>query len=200
MSYSLARRFPHALRSLVSHEVLRIAVLLGTAAFLADWASKSWALHNVAQSTMPFGVFNLGVAFNDGFAFSTAAGAAPAWAILTIRLSVIAVLLVVTLRYALDCYRAACGAALLLAGGLGNAIDLVARNGAVVDFIGAGPFTFTLGAELYYMHLVFNLADVFIVAGIVMIAPLIRRLSLGTQRRLAAWEQRVLQGDEAATR
>jgi lipoprotein signal peptidase len=183
-------RFPHAVRSAARNEVLRLAALLGTAAFLLDWTTKSWALKNVADFHAPLGALTLGVARNDGFAFSAAAGAIPAWSILAIRLAVLLLLVMLTLRFAQASYRFACGCALLIAGGLGNAVDLILRNGAVVDFIGVGPLT--------GMHFVFNVADVLIVAGIVLIAPLIRRVSLGTQRRLAAWEERLLGGDMAS--
>lgn len=196
MQHGMTRRFPQAARHLLQHEVLRFAALLGTAAFLLDWTTKSWALRNVADAYAPFGAFTLGVARNDGFAFSAGAGAIPAWSIVAIRAAVLLVLVMLTLRFALASYRFACGCALLIAGGLGNAVDLVARNGAVVDFIGAGPFV----VGTYYTHFVFNIADVLILTGIVLIAPLIRRVSLGTQRRLAALEQRLLHGDQLASR
>jgi lipoprotein signal peptidase len=184
-------RFPHAVRSAARNDVLRLAALLGTAAFLFDWATKSWALQHVADFHAPLGALTLGVARNDGFAFSAGAGAIPAWSIVAIRLAVLFVLVLLALRFAQASYRFACGCALLVAGGLGNVADLIFRNGAVVDFIGVGPLSFG-------MHFVFNIADVLIVAGIVLIAPLIRRVSLGAQRRLAAWEERLLGGDMAS--
>lgn len=49
------------------------------------------------------------------------------------------------------------GAVLLLAGGLGNLMDRVARNGAVIDFMNIGVGTLRSG--------IFNVADVHIVLG-----------------------------------
>lgn len=200
MSYPMVDRLPRAAQRMVTHEVLRFAALLAFAAFLLDWSTKSWALRHVGQSATSLGALTLGVARNDGFAFSTGAGLLPAWAIVGIRAAVLAAVILLALRVATISYRYACGFALLLAGGLGNAVDLIFRNGAVVDFIGAGPLHFPLGGELHHVHFVFNIADVFIIFGIVLIAPLIRRIGLGTQRRLAAWEDRLLHGDQAVSR
>jgi signal peptidase II len=200
MSSTVSRRLPQAARSFAGNEALCVAAFVGIAAFLLDWSTKDWALRHVHDALMPFGVFTLGVARNDGFAFSAGAGVVPAWSIVGIRIAVLVALVLLTLRFAAASYRFACGCALIIAGGIGNAIDIIARNGAVVDFIGAGPFTFALRGEPYYMHFVFNVADVLILVGIVLITPLIRRVGLGTQRRLAAWEQRLLQGDQLASR
>jgi lipoprotein signal peptidase len=200
MSYSSVRRFPATARTFLGSEVLRFAALLGTAAFLLDWSTKDWAVRNVLFDAAPLGAFTLNVARNDGFAFSAGAGMIPTWTIVAIRATVLLALVLLAIRFAAASYRFACGCALIIAGGLGNAADLVLRNGAVIDFIGAGPFTFHFRGELHYLQFVFNVADVLILTGIVLIIPLIRRVGAGTQRRLAAWEQRVLQGDQLASR
>jgi signal peptidase II len=200
MAVPMTHGLPAAVRGNAGSHVLRFAVLLASAAFLLDWGTKSWALNQLGESYAPLGALTLGVARNDGFAFSAGAGALPAWAIVGIRAAVLLAVILLAVRCAIASYRFACGCALLVAGGLGNAADLIFRNGAVVDFIGAGPYTFSFGGELHYMHFVFNVADVLIILGIVLIAPLIRRVGLGTQRRLAAWEERFLQDDQLASR
>jgi signal peptidase II len=54
------------------------------------------------------------------------------------------------------------GGVLLAAGGLGNAIDRIVRDGAVIDFMNVGIGSLRTG--------IFNVADVQIVAGILLLA------------------------------
>jgi lipoprotein signal peptidase len=182
----------HFLGALLRHDVLRLATLVALAAFLADWATKSWALRSLEGLQVPFGALVLGVERNDGFAFSTAAGQVEPWMVVSVRLVALAAVLLLSRRLAMRSRRYACGAALLLGGGFGNAADLIFRNGAVVDFIGAGPFVFDWAGDLVHMHIVFNVADLAIVAGLVLVAPLIRGIALTAQQRLARWEARWL--------
>ena len=177
------------------HGVIRLATLLGTAAFLLDWATKSWALRSLHGSVQPLGSLTLFVARNEAFAFSARHGELMTWLVVGIRIAMILLIVLLCRQLALQLHRrSACGAALLLAGGLGNSADLLFRGGAVVDFIGAGPFTFEWAGEAVRMHVVFNAADVFILLGIALLAPAIQELSRAIQRNLAAWERRVLTG------
>jgi lipoprotein signal peptidase len=144
------------------------------AAFLLDWTTKTWALHNVSQSALALGSLTLGVARNDGFAFSAGAGIISPWMILLARLAVLVTLGMFAFRVAEFTRLRAMGLALLFAGGFGNAADIVFRNGAVVDFIGTGQ------------GFVFNIADVLILAGLLMSAPLIRLMGRYVRQRLAS--------------
>lgn len=171
------------------HPELRLGLLLGVAALMADWASKSWALAAVASH--PIEVGNrvlLGVVRNDALAFSSMGGL-PMESVLSLRMTCVAVLAVLAVRYAAESRRLACAFALLIAGGIGNVADLFFRGGAVVDFIGVGPFPVTAEAEV---ALVFNLADVWIKAGVVLAFPLIRRAAQRAQRASLELERRIL--------
>jgi lipoprotein signal peptidase len=184
-----------AYRRWLGHDVFRFATLLGTAAFLLDWATKSWALRSLHGSVHPLGSLTLFVARNEAFAFSARHGELMTWLVVGVRFAVVLLIVLVCRQLARRLSgRSACGAALILAGGLGNSVDLLFRGGAVVDFIGAGPFTVGWAGEAVRMHLVFNAADVFILLGIALVAPLIQELARTIQRDLAAWERRILTG------
>jgi lipoprotein signal peptidase len=191
----LSRRLARWYRLALEHGTLRLATLLGIAAFLFDWATKSWALRALGDTAIPLGWLTLFVARNEAFAFSSQEGAVLTGLVVVVRLAMILLIVLLSRRLAvLLSRRTACGAALLLAGGLGNSADLVFRGGAVVDFIAAGPFTFDWGTEPVRMIMVFNTADVFILIGIGLLAPRIRDLGRAAQQRMAAWERGLLQG------
>ncbi len=112
----------------------------------------------------------------------------PLGSVVSLRLTCIAVLLVLAFRFAAESRRLACAFALLLAGGIGNVADLFFRDGAVVDFIGVGPFALAASE----VAIVFNLADVWIKIGVVLAFPLIRRAARRTQAASDAFERRLL--------
>lgn len=176
-------------RAFLAHDVLRFAVLVAIAVFLVDWATKSWALESVQHGVMPLGSLMLGVERNDAFAFSAGAGRISPAATLTVRLTALIAVVVLSWRVGARNRRLAAGFALLLAGGLGNASDVLFRGGAVVDFIHAGPFVFPwAGGEMIHAGIVFNAADVSILIALGLLAPLIQEWSMGIQQRIAAWE------------
>lgn len=186
------------LRAFLAHDVLRFATLVAIAAFLFDWATKSWALRTVHDATMPLGALVLGVEHNDAFAFSTGSGRFPPELVLAIRLLALIAVIWISRRVAVRCRRYAAGFALIIGGGFGNAADVMFRDGAVVDFIGAGPFSMEWAGSLVHVGFVFNAADVAILAGLGLIAPQIRDWSLNAQRRLARFEDRWLWSDANA--
>lgn len=174
-------------------ERMRFAALLAMAAFTADWASKSWALAALAEP-LPLGALLLAVERNPVFAFSAGQGAVPPAAVIGLRLLALVALALLCGRVARHGLRPAAGMALVIGGGLGNAADLLFRAGGVVDFIGAGPWPIAWGDALLRFHVVFNLADLAVLIGIALLAPLIRDWALSLQRRVARWEQRWLEG------
>jgi lipoprotein signal peptidase len=190
----MLRKFAGRVRAFVAHEVLRLATLVAMLAFLLDWATKSWAEHALSDVAVPFGALVLSVVHNDAFAFSSGAGTFAPELVAGVRLTALLLVVILSRRILVHDRRFACGVALLIAGGFGNAADLLFRNGAVVDFIGAGPFTIGYAGELIDFAIVFNLADVAIVIGLGMITPRIREWALAAQRRIAAWEARWLTG------
>ncbi len=181
-----------ALRTFVRHEVLRRATLIAIAAFLVDWATKSWALRAVGDVNIPLGSLVLGVHRNDAFAFSTAAGKVSPLLVMAVRISALVAVVILSRRVVAQSVRYSSGVALLLAGGFGNAADLLFRGGAVIDFIGAGPWTFTWAGERIHLGFVFNAADMAIFLGLGLVMPQIQLWAADKQKRLARWESRWL--------
>lgn len=171
----------------------RTALLLMAAAFLMDWASKSWALNVLNDDVVPLGALSLEVARNDAFVLSAGAGAVSPTFVLSVRLLGLLLLLLLLLSRADTLSRrSVIGVSLLVAGGLGNAADLIFRNGAVVDFISTGLLTYRFYGEPVQFGLVFNIADVWVFAGVYLLWPQFREVGLQVRRRLARLERRVL--------
>lgn len=156
--------------------MMRLVALVGTAAFLTDWATKSWALGTLKDKTAALGSLVLGLESNLAFAFSSGADSVSPHLVLGARLGAVLAIGIVFGRLFVRDRRTAVGVGLILGGGLGNAVDLAFRGG-VVDFIGAG-------------HFYFNIADVVILIGIGLLAPIIRFYALAVQRRIMQWETR----------
>lgn len=178
------------LRAFLAHDVLRFAVLVAAAAFLLDWATKSWALQTLEHAPVPLGALMLGIERNNALAFSTGSGQVPAWLVVALRLIALAGVIALSVHVGARNRRFAAGFALLIAGGSGNAADMLFRGGAVVDFIHAGPFH--VRGELVHAGIVFNAADIAILLALGLLAPLIHEWSTGSQRRIAEWEKRWL--------
>lgn len=180
----------NAVRSwLAGQEDLRLAALVGTAAFLADWASKSWAVAALQNASASLGSLVLALESNQAFAFSTGAASVSPEMVIGARLVALLAIGVVFGRLFVRNRRSAAGAGLILGGGFGNAADLAFR-GAVVDFIGTGPLTFDLSDGPVQLHFFFNTADLAILLGIGLLAPMISLFALGAQRRIGEWEKR----------
>jgi signal peptidase II len=186
MQRNLGKRLWSSVRRLLTNDVLRMATLLALAAFALDSATKSWALQNLEDATVPLGGLVLGVERNEGFAFSAGAGVIPTWLVAGARLAVLLLIILAARGVAASSRRYACGVALLLAGGLGNTVDLLFRDGAVVDFIGAGPLVLGWADRIVHTYFVFNAGDLAILVGLVLVAPMIRDLGRRFQGRLAA--------------
>lgn len=142
----------------------RVALVIGIASFvlLLDCVSKAWAVDTLQGTDLVLvpRALELTYAENPGVAFSMFAGASP-W----VRLGVLPALALSAAL--LFFFRASSragtplariGAALVVGGALGNALDRL-RLGHVVDFIHAHA-----GAMLDYP--VFNVADVAVFVGI----------------------------------
>lgn len=178
--------------------LVRLTLLVTLAVLLTDVASKNWALAAVGAGYVDLGLLALTVVENEGLAFSVGAGVLSYTAVLTLRLGALAALLLLAWRFGPDSLRFAMGFALVLGGGLGNASDVVFRNGAVVDFISTTPAARALGGSPAAQGVVMNLADVWVVAGLALLYPLFRILGLAVQRRFREVERRVLGGGSDA--
>jgi lipoprotein signal peptidase len=172
-----------------AQEIMRLAALVAIAAFLADWASKSWAVDTLAHTSSTLGAFLLAPAHNDAFAFSAGRDVIATDLVLGARLLALLALGVVFGRLVVSDRRSAAGFGMILGGGFGNTADLAFR-GAVVDFINVGPYPFEWAGEAMKVHFVFNGADVAILIGIALLAPRIRYCALAAQQRIARWEAR----------
>jgi lipoprotein signal peptidase len=171
---------------------MRLAGLLTLAALLADVASKNWALAAMAGGDLDLGLIVLTVVENEGLAFSVGVGLLSTPAVLAIRSAALVGILILAWRFGAKSLRYAVGFALLVGGGLGNASDLVFRNGAVVDFISPTPIASALGADDPAHGLVMNLADVWIFVGLALLYPLFRGFGLTAQERMREVEDRLL--------
>jgi signal peptidase II len=138
---------------------------VATVVFVADQASKTWALHHVTQDRHVLGPIWLVLTFNSGAAFSLGRGVTP---IVEAVVVVLVAWLVVFSRRAGRAASApvAVGLGLLLGGAAGNVIDRIFRHhhGAVIDFIDA----LRIGSHDRWP--VFNVADACIVVGVIVLA------------------------------
>lgn len=176
---------------LATQEIMRLAALVAIAAFLADWASKSWAIALAPDAATALGSLLVAPAHNDAFAFSAGADRITAEVVMIARLMALYAVGAVFGRLVVRDRRSAAGFGLILGGGFGNTADLAFR-GAVVDFIHVGPFPFDLVGEPMALHFVFNAADVAILFGLALVAPRVRDCALDAQRRIGEWEARVM--------
>lgn len=157
-----------------------VVFLCAIAAFVADFASKSWAvgLHQPIEA----GHVALAHVVNDGLVFSSfGGGGISTQAIVLARFAVLGLCAFLAARARLTT-RERLGIALVAAGGLGNLVDLLIRDGAVVDFIGVNPVAMISWYDGF--HVFFNLADLSIFIGLALAFPAIRALGLEIQRRL----------------
>lgn len=176
-----------------SPEARTTAVVLFCAmvAFAADFASKSWAvgLHQPIEA----GHVALAHVVNDGFVFSSFGGGGVSTRTLVLARLAVLILCAFLAARARLATRERLGVALVVAGGLGNLIDPLIRDGAVVDFIGVNPVAMISRHDGF--HVFFNLADVSILLGVALAFPAIRALGLAIQRRLRSWRPFALGGD-----
>jgi signal peptidase II len=129
------------------------ALLSAAAVVAADQASKA-VVRSLAGRLpwRPFPGLRVGLTYNPGVSFSRLAGAGGAVVVLV---AVVAAGVAVALVLSPARYRPALG--VILGGAVGNLVDRLRFHGAVVDFIGVSFWP------------AFNLADVAIVAGTVLL-------------------------------
>lgn len=140
---------------------MRIAALI-LASLIVDQVTKTWALSTLflgkPVNLLPFLSLRLG--FNEGVSFGILgdfmSGRSLVMAFLTAAITVV----VVRLAFRSRCVLEASGFSLIAGGSAGNVIDRL-RQGAVTDFLDV------FWRSWYWPT--FNLADVFISSGVVMI-------------------------------
>lgn len=143
---------------------LPIALIAGLVIAL-DQVTKTWALGD--RLTYPgihlWGDVRFARTFNDGVAFGLGGGAAPA----LIAVAVLGAALVIFKKQLPINRWVITGMGLVLGGGSGNLVDRVLRDhgGAVIDFIDIGMLPL-INREWP----VFNIADIAVVVGAIIIA------------------------------
>jgi signal peptidase II len=136
----------------------RLGAILAVASVivLADQATKTWALHHLANGPRHlFWTFSLNLQFNTGMAFSQVTGAT---ALVTGAATIVLSVLVVVALRGRGAYTAVVFG-LLIGGALGNLADRLVRQqgGAVIDFIDPRWWP------------VFNIADAAVSVGVVLL-------------------------------
>jgi signal peptidase II len=163
-----------ARHSLTEH----IGALVLLTALLADVLTKSWAVSAVADAPLTLGALSLEVVGNPAFAFSIGEGAVGDGMVAVVR-AVGLLVIMIFLRGAVivdQALRTLTGYALIAAGGLGNTLDHVTQDGAVVDFIAVRAPTADTAA------IAFNIADIWIILGVALLYPAIRAFALRVTR------------------
>lgn len=128
-----------------------------------DQLSKYWALYALAHRDITiFPGLNLHLSYNTGVSFGmfSGGGGIGFWVLTLILASALAALAYYTFLQQRAGARTAMGYAFVLAGGVSNLIDRF-MHGAVIDFIDC-----SIGS---WHWPTFNLADIFIVGGVVYI-------------------------------
>ena len=136
-----------------SRQGFGLALVVAALVVAADQASK-W-LVRAAADDLPLrlaGGLRIDLTYNSGISFSRFAGAGP---IVVVLVAVVAAGVSVALVLSPPRYRLALG--IILGGAVGNLIDRLRFDGAVVDFVG------------FYSWPSFNLADAAIVVGTVLL-------------------------------
>ncbi len=131
-----------------------LALVLAAAIVVADQLSK-WLIRAEA-GRLPFKVvagLHLDLTFNSGISFSRFAGHG---SVVVVMVAAVAAGVAVALVFSPPRYRPALG--VILGGAIGNLIDRLRFDGAVVDFIG------------FYGWPSFNVADAAIVVGTIFLA------------------------------
>lgn len=127
-------------------------VIVAVAAVLVDAATKFSAIRFLPDSGIDLGVLKLRLVYNSGMAFGIGS-LMPAWSIIAVTLAVGLLLTAAIWRGSLP-PNAPTG--MVLGGAVGNVIDRVI-DGRVIDMLDLGWWP------------TFNVADVFIVSGVVLL-------------------------------
>lgn len=148
----------------IGSRYLRLGSIMAALAFVADQGHKWWMLNvfgiteNDVVVVTPF--FDLVLLWNKGISYGLfqQESAAGQWALLAVTMVIVAIM--VRWLFTADNPVVAIAIGLVIGGALGNATDRVIY-GAVADFISLHAFG--------YRWYVFNIADVAIVAGMVLL-------------------------------
>lgn len=147
---------------------LRLGIAAAVAALILDQAMKLWLLlvfdigRRGAVALTPF--FDLVLAWNTGISYGWFSGSGATGQAILIAIKAVAVVALAVWMVRAGSLLATIALGLIIGGAVGNAIDRLAW-GAVVDF---ALLHVEIAGKTYNWY-VFNLADVAIVAGVVML-------------------------------
>ncbi len=132
---------------------------------LLDLATKSWALDALAaeRGELFGGLIPLTLAFNKGAAFGLSVGEDSRWFFVPVTVVALGLLAVLMKQAARGDHLRITAISLVVSGALGNLYDRVRWDRGVVDFL--GPID--LG---FYDFPIFNVADIAITCGAVLLA------------------------------
>lgn len=130
-----------------------------------DQLIKYWAVHTLQPlGSIPFlhigdtEILNFTYLENKGAAFSSFSGMR--WFLIGVTILMMATCVVLMVKYQKRSKIVPICASLILAGGIGNLIDRLFRDGCVVDYLDVRLFSFA----------VFNFADCCVVVGVILFA------------------------------
>lgn len=139
--------------------------------FLADCTTKQVAAERLEPEHVPHEVLGdvvrFTLAYNEGASFSVSLGEYTRWILMTLVVAVIGVLMMQYRKAARDDRMLALALACIVAGAVGNLWDRIRSPRGVVDFIDIG-----IGDLRFWT---FNVADVTIFCGAVLLANLLIR-------------------------
>lgn len=166
------------MRIRVWHPYIIVASALVFALTLDAWI-KNLVVQHLARIPYPIGgsfiaLMRIG---NDAMAFSIGAGKLIMWVPFVLRFATLLLIVWLVGPSVRANHRFAYGLGILLAGGLGNVVDLVFRNGEVVDFLLVGQVR-AWANEQAGVVFALNLADIWIFLGIGLLYPLVRCYAL----------------------
>jgi signal peptidase II len=146
---------------------LRLGLVAAVVAAAVDQAAKLWLLYGfglTGRGRVPVTSFlDLVLAWNTGISYGLFQQTGPLgqWALLALKVTAVVLLLIWLVRTRSRLSGLALG--LIVGGAIGNAIDRVVHDGAVMDFV---LFHITAATWTFQWY-VFNLADAAIVAGVI---------------------------------
>lgn len=158
----------------------KLALISIVLAFALDAWTKTLVLQYLEPTPHPMGGAYIAImpVTNDALVFSIGAGHMPPGVLLVLRIALLAGVLWLLRRDLLADTRLAFGTALLAAGGLGNTIDILWRDGGVIDFLLVGQVDAWVREAPGAFVTALNLADIWIFMGLGLLYPAIRRFSL----------------------
>lgn len=166
--------------------LIKLTILAFLSALMLDTWTKTLAFLYLEPANPLVGSDHIALfpVRNDALAFSIGADSISPSIPFILRITLLVIILWLTWRDIQNNARTAIGVALLVAGGTGNTMDIMFRDGAVIDFLVVGQVRAWINDKPDAIIAALNLADLWILAGLILMYPLIRRLGAGIRKHL----------------